>query len=39
LGYRISKYGLEEKLQKARRIAAEQRGGLPVGAPEASDPT
>jgi two-component system response regulator PilR (NtrC family) len=39
LGYRISKYGLEEKLQEARRIVAEQRGELPVGAPEASDPT
>jgi DNA-binding NtrC family response regulator len=39
LGYRISKYGLEEKLQEAQRIAAEQRGELPVGAPEASDPT
>jgi DNA-binding NtrC family response regulator len=39
LGYRISKYGLDEKLQEAQRIAAEQRGELPVGAPEASDPT
>jgi transcriptional regulator with GAF, ATPase, and Fis domain len=38
LGYRIAKYGLEEKLQEAQRISAEQRGELPVEAPEASDP-
>ena len=39
LGYRISKYSLEEKIQEMRRSVAEQQGELPVGAPEASDPT
>ena len=39
LGYRIAKYGLEERLREARGGNAEQGGEPPTEMPEASDPS